>query len=630
MKATITKKNSVKRTLAGILATIALATAIIPTAASTGFFGNDITASAMFLENRTDERKAIDKYLEELSNSNSLSTLLNINASTNQATKSQIFRDKEGNVYSIYRTRKGANGVETTSMDSFGIDSSLRNVFYPGSLLVADEGMLTGAPTTVKLQRRETEVTISDAKMAPGCDSCVRVNPTRYSGVQNNVAKLIDNIRTDEDFPAQAVTYIEQVESEQQIKAQLNLSEKLWGDLKISASADYQNKTQTVILDSRQKFFTLSADNNISSADLFSDDVTLDDVKEAMRDKNGNVCSAAYVSSVDYGKRVLACIQTDDMSFELKSKVETAFAGEKVKGDLSVEDKEKLSKCSVKLIVIGGASGKAGEYIKAGANMTELLNAISSNTKYDGNAAPISFSICDAFSGTPLTKNYTGDAWETVISPVRSAVKTTLCFGGIDKNNAIHSKTINIYGKKIKDVDENGNYVYGDEEKLFTKTAYADGTIDWTLGADVDFGSVRIEFLHDAEKIDNGKVLFGLNIVPNGGISAPFKQCIYLKNLVADTEKTGDIDKLVIGATDIGTKVGNITIMRSDDQAASESSTGLHMELGPRGLSVDGTYDAKNAKDMLYQPQIGFAAVQKKLGNYGVNYIDKIVKINNY
>ena len=629
MKTTM-KKNSVKRTLAGILATVALATAIIPTAASTGFFGNDITASATFLENRTDERKAIDKYLEELSNSNSLSTLLNINASTNQATKSQIFRDKEGNVYSIYRTRKGANGVETTSMDSFGIDSSLRNVFYPGSLLVADEGMLTGAPTTVKLQRRETEVTISDAKMAPGCDSCVRVNPTRYSGVQNNVAKLIDNIRTDEDFPAQAVTYIEQVESEQQIKAQLNLSEKLWGDLKISASADYQNKTQTVILDSRQKFFTLSADNNISSADLFSDDVTLDDVKEAMRDKNGNVCSAAYVSSVDYGKRVLACIQTDDMSFELKSKVETAFAGEKVKGDLSVEDKEKLSKCSVKLIVIGGASGKAGEYIKAGANMTELLNAISSNTKYDGNAAPISFSICDAFSGTPLTKNYTGDAWETVISPVRSAVKTTLCFGGIDKNNAIHSKTINIYGKKIKDVDENGNYVYGDEEKLFTKTAYADGTIDWTLGADVDFGSVRIEFLHDAEKIDNGKVLFGLNIVPNGGISAPFKQCIYLKNLVADTEKTGDIDKLVIGATDIGTKVGNITIMRSDDQAASESSTGLHMELGPCGLSVDGTYDAKNAKDMLYQPQIGFAAVQKKLGNYGVNYIDKIVKINNY
>ena len=59
-------------------------------------------------------------------------------------------------------------------------------------------------------------------------------------------------------------------------------------------------------------------------------------------------------------------------------------------------------------------------------------------------------------------------------------------------------------------LDEKGNYVYGDEEKLYTKTVYADGVIDWTLNADVDFGSVRVEFLHNADDISTeSSILIG-------------------------------------------------------------------------------------------------------------------------
>ena len=633
MKATITKKNSAKRTLAGVLAAIALATAAVPTAVQAGIMIPGITASAAYVINTTEERDLINKYLEKVNVSTELKKLLNVNAQTDQQSSVRMYTGKDGSTYLIRKIKQDNSDKLTTT--AFGIDPALSNTIYPGSLLIADQDMLTGSPETVCINRRPMEITVGGAKMKDGCKPTAEIDPSKYSSAEAGLGNILNNLQENADFTANTVCNLEQIESEEQIKAKLNLSESLWGELKVSAEADYQTKQQAVVLDMKQTFFTVST-NNLHSSDLLADDVTLKDVQNALRDENGNDRPAAYVSSVNYGKRVIACIQTDDMSFDLKEAVEASGAAGKVKGELTAEQSRKLSSCRVKLIVLGGSSENSGSYITTGID--ELLNAVKVKTKYDGYAAPISFATSDAFSGKLLTKNYTSDAWETVITPIHTALKTQLAFGGISAQPAIHSKTINIYGKKITDIDAKGNYVTGDEELLLSKTAYADGTFDWTLGADVDFGSVRIEFLHDADKISNGTHMWGIPFEVNGGISAPIKQCIYLKNLIADTNKTGDIDTLCIGATDIGNQVGGITIKRSDGQSDSEYSRGAYLDFNLKyGLHLTkNPDDAIYAYDAFYKPQVGYASVKMKAKGSSMTDITnaaasgKIIVVNNY
>lgn len=628
MKATTTKKNSVKRSLAGILATVALATAFVPTfAANGGFANNGITASAAYIEMQTAERDKIDAYLKSLNEVNDLTNLLVVNDSTQQTTQQELIRDDNGNVYSIYKKRKldsdGKNAVENLDTTMFGISRELQNTIYPGALLVADADMITGSPETIQIQRRNVNVCIAGSKMKEGKKLYVDVNPTRASYVEQGTADILADLKEGADFVADTKTKIEKVESESQIKAKMNFSQTLWGELKINAETNYQTKQQAVVLDLNQIFYTESIDN-IASSDLFADSVTLDQVKAAVQDR-----PTAYVSSVNYGKRIIAMIQTDDMSFDLKAAVSGSGVGKKVTLDAEAEYSNKLAKCTVKLIVLGGSSENSGKFITT--DMTKLLEVAAASTKYDGYAAPISFSTCNSYNGKLLTKNYTCDAWDTVIAPVRSAVKTKICFGGISNTAAMHSKTVNIYGKRIKGVDEKGNYVYGDEEKLYTKTVYADGVIDWTLNADVDFGSVRVEFLHDADKISNGTHLLGVPFETNGGISAPIKQNIYLKNLLADPDKTGVIDTLYIGAVNVGTNVGGITIRRSDNQEDSEYSRGADLAFNLKyGLHLaKHPDDAIYAHDMVYQPQIGYATLSLK-GENSLARLSRMIVINNY
>jgi thiol-activated cytolysin len=490
MKATTTKKNSVKRSLAGILATVALATAFVPTfAANGGFANNGITASAAYLSPKSENRDEIEAYFKSLDYDEE--AVLNASVLSGDKTRDIIVRGANGSVQVLHQERV----QDEDSFDTFSVMNSATNVIYPGSLLVADRYLLAGNPTPIDLNRNDIKISISNANSAKGSGVSTTVNPTNAADVYDGIKSLKDNFQAGTDFPAQISTRIEKVESSNQIKAKLHLSQKVWGELQVDAEALYKNETQAVMVDISQVFYTVTA-NKCKAADLFADDVTVEDVMEEIDDDN----PAVMVSSVDYGRKIIACIQTNDTSFDLKAAVEGSGLGGKIEGKAEAEYNSKLSKCTVKVFVLGGSSKKGGEFFTM--KIDELLKIAGETTGYDGYAMPINYSTRFAKSGRVATSNYLGDKWRTVTSknltaetPMSFSIsKQCISVDGAPKNEVIDKGSADIYGRRIIGINADGSYIKSEMQLIKHLELDYETKDKFNLPADVILDSVKVVF----------------------------------------------------------------------------------------------------------------------------------------
>ena len=446
-----------------------------------------ITANAYITE-WSESKDEIDDYFYDIETSFSEKTFFNSIVNDDGTTPEKIIRGSDGSV-SIVQKRKVS---DKSSTSSFGISTADLNNIYPGALLKANEGLVTGNPTPIRLARRELGISVPNAYMRENASSKVIVNPTNASDVHSAInEELVGKFKENTDFPARVVAKIEKVESETQIMAKMNLSEEVWGDLKIESSADYKNSMQAVVVDVNQIFYTVSADIQ-TSADLFPDTMKLNNrLKKEINAQTPPV----FVSSVDYGKRVLAIIQTDDTSFDLKAAVEASGVGGKVKGSIEGEYKDQLKKCSVRLTVMGGSSESAGKYLTC--TIEDLLDIAANNTKYDGYAVPVSYTTRWATTGNIATSYYAGEAWRTVTvkklsQPVPMKFKMYNVEGA--KANTVTFGSANVFGRRIIDVNPDGTFVLGDEELIKHFETDYETSVDFILPADVVLDSVKVEF----------------------------------------------------------------------------------------------------------------------------------------
>ena len=227
------------------------------------------------------------------------------------------------------------------------------------------------------------------------------------------------------------------------------------------------------------------------------------------------------VSNVNYGKRIIACIQTDDMSFDLKASVEAEALGGKIKGDAEAEYKEKLSNCTVKVFAIGGSSKAAGEYLTM--SVDDLMKAARSNTAFDGYAVPVSYTTRWAKDGSIARTNYTGYNWETVeMKKLSDSIPVSFKFEPIDTikvaqyrgtkeppkvtgsiDHLLTKGMVSIYGRKIVGVNADGSLVRSDEQLLKTVTFDYETMDSFKLSGDVLADSVK--FVFDYEGYDQNK-----------------------------------------------------------------------------------------------------------------------------
>ena len=479
MKNTV-KKNSAKRTLAGILATASLAAVMLPTAA---VMVPGITAHASYVSEWSESKDEIDDYFEDLKCDKST----NFTRSVEDDTKSlsQMIQNADG---SISLVRKEQIPDDTT-FRSFGVANADSNIIYPGAMLKANRDLVTGNPTPIRLGRRPVNISVPRAKMKDGCKSFTTVDPSAASVVNDAIStELVGNFRDGADCAAQVTTKIEKVESDDQIKAKMNFSNEMWANLKASASADYHKNQQCVVVDISQVFYTVAADVQ-TSADLFPDGMKLSRIQKYITPDS----PAVVVSSVDYGKRVVACIQTSDMSFDLKASISASGLGGKVKGGAEGSYDTKLKNCTVNLFVAGGSSESAGKYFK---NLTidKLIETAASQTKYDGFAVPVSYTTRWAHDGSIATAAYHGYSWQTVTTKqLATKQPVTVKFNQIDRDN-IKSLNVKVFGKRIQSIDNNGAFILGEEELIGDYTRDFNGDLYFELDASVSKDTVRFVF----------------------------------------------------------------------------------------------------------------------------------------
>ena len=495
MKATATtRKNGTKRALAGILATLSLAAVTIPTAAQAGMLTPCITASAAYISTKTENRDEIDAYFKSLDYDEE--SVLSANLASKDKTRDMIVRGANGNYSVVHQER--AQDAEV--FDTFSVMNSMSDIIYPGSLLVADNFLLAGNPTPIALKRNNIKISIANAHTRNGESVTTTVNPTNASDVYDGIKRVRDRIADGADFPAQISARIEKVESAEQVKAKMHMSQEVWGKLSLDVDAINNNKKQACMVDISQVFYTVTADN-CKGADLFADDVTVDDVAYNINNDN----PAVMVSSVDYGRKIIACIQTDDTSFDLKSTLETSCLGGKISGKIEGEYSKQLSDCSVKVFILGGSSEKGGQFLTM--SLEQLLKIASETTGYDGYAMPISYSTRFTKSGRVAHSNYLGDKWNTVVSEARTAKKvnfTTARFG-----DDLTSATVKIYGKKILGINDYNRFIPSEEvlldEITLDHATQTEGIS--SLDGDVLLDTVRFVFSYEGEnhkELENG------------------------------------------------------------------------------------------------------------------------------
>ncbi len=254
------------------------------------------------------------------------------------------------------------------------------------------------------------------------------------------------------------------------------------------------DQTQAVVVDVSQVLYSVSADN-VTDADLFPDTMNVERVKRYINEDEPPV----VVSNVNDGKRGIACIQTDDMSFDLKAALEVEAMGGKIKGDAEMEYKEKLSKCAVRVFAMGGSSQAAGEYLTW--DVAKLMNAVRKNTAFDGYAVPISYTTRWAKDGTIAQSNYTGYKWTAKeVKKLTSTIPIHFSVYKDNYNSRLKSGTVHFYARRVIGVNEDGSLICGDEELIKSVTLDYTTSEDFVLPADVLADSLRI--VCDAEGTD--------------------------------------------------------------------------------------------------------------------------------
>lgn len=381
------------------------------------------------------------------------------------------------------------------------------SVIYPGALVKADNNLAKGTPRIIDIDRGEMTIRVEYGPIAKGEK---RSRTTTLEDLKDSMADIEDKC-LDPDSPSTArYTFnLEKINSDEQLRAKAHLEQSVYGNLKLDAETGIGKTKQVVLLDYYQIYYTISADMQTKEK-LFADNVTLKDVQKKINRDN----PAAIVTSVDYGRRVVACIETDDTSFDLRAEIEGSGLNDKIKGSGSLKINNKLSKCNVKYYVYGGSGANSGKLITCigPEALPQLVDAIATDTAYQRNIAlPVSYTTSFVHDGATAKVNFSEDYYVNkteTLTPTAIDISSGGMFRGFlgglfGKHGNVDSHTVKLVGKRITDLDENGEYVYSPEETIYEREFTGENIPENNfkeIPSDYDLSTVRVYFDYDGYK----------------------------------------------------------------------------------------------------------------------------------
>ena len=337
---------------------------------------------------------------------------------------------------------------------------------FPGQLLIADEGLVSGSPTVMSnLNRGQATFDI----VLPGLyDSEFTANSTKRTQVRNGIQQKVDewmNSPKKKKLTAKQTLRVTQVFDQRQ--AGLDVGFEIANKLNIKADYKQDLEKNIFIVSFEQIFYTVNTSLENDTV-VFADDVTKAEV-EAEIGNNPLV----MITQASYGKMVFFKIETT----KDKAEINAAF---KYAGCVDVESKAKfqstLENCNISYLVYGGAVEgdkdpenpqletitDTSDASKADTLNALLSNSLSSNSSEVENAVMLSYKTSWLKNNKTAKINATAEYVETtrtVINEQNLTVTNVGCF--------IVSEW-NIKARKVKVNEETGDVEFGELETLFT------------------------------------------------------------------------------------------------------------------------------------------------------------------
>jgi thiol-activated cytolysin len=333
------------------------------------------------------------------------------------------------------------NLQETRQYDRIVAYAANSDSLYPGAL-VSSDSVLTGLFTQIVLPRAPETISVSLQNLG-GTKQATIDNPSLAS-YRDAVSQILDAEVTG-STPANIYSEIEQVHSQQQLDMALGVQAS-WGLglASLKSSFDFSNTQirSRYVVKYTQTYYTVDLDAPSKPSDLFSKDVTLDDV-EAHMDATR---PPAYVSSVTFGRMVVFTFESQYSAEEMGAALDFAYSGGvDVSGQVSVTYKDIISQSKITAFILGGDAGSAVQAIDSYDNLMTFIKT-GGNYSKQSPGAPIAYKLSYLKDNSPARMSMTTDYDLKECTRVSQKIKVTLSSIAVDDAGGDAGDDLELYG----------------------------------------------------------------------------------------------------------------------------------------------------------------------------------------
>ena len=296
----------------------------------------------------------------------------------------------EGGV--LYELREIPHNVDEKDGDIFTEDN---NTFYPGRLLVADKNLANGNPIPVAgLGTGKVDISLD---IDTGGNKFVMEDvPMTFGEVQKAVQTLVRQMYNSNGYkqPARLKSITGDYSSKEEIAIKAGCDLKFAAQFSGSVSTNQSHTTITHLDDLSQVYYNVvvtPADNDYSN--LFGPDVTVDDVKNAVKRYNG--APFVFISQVSYGRRLYKFSEYNSSDFKLDASVSASYSGASFTSTSNITRNSTAS--NVTVYIRGGDPSLGSGLIQDKATVASVL------AKYDNNGSNSALSMNQANQGISMS-----------------------------------------------------------------------------------------------------------------------------------------------------------------------------------------------------------------------------------
>lgn len=240
------------------------------------------------------------------------------------------------------------------------------NVIWPGNIIQGNT-INDGLPTAITVKRGLGKITydLKNGNPAATSESIIIDQGTVNQAINDIVSANPAGAEGENALlPASIVLDVRIINSAEQLAFEMGLSVETFA-AKVDAKFSYETSTEvnSVLVQIKQSYYTMSFVTPTSSADFFDESVAAEDLSPYISPGN----PGAYIKSVTYGRIFYLLYESTSTASTMKASLEGTYNTPTLKanGTASAETSNQLSDVKVKVIAYGGEASDTFETIGA-------------------------------------------------------------------------------------------------------------------------------------------------------------------------------------------------------------------------------------------------------------------------